>query len=238
MNDLLKLALDAHGGLDTWKKFHTVSFHLHVGGTLWEMKGHGETIAEVDVEVNLLEQKTSHDPGQGWHTVYTPDRVAIESDSGNLIEELYDPRSSFRDHTWETKWSGLQLAYFSGYATWNYVNTPFQFARPGFEISEIEPWEENGEAWRRLLVRWPKDVHTHSHEQTFYFDKENLIRRLDYRVEIAGNVPCAHYLSDYKEISGIKIATKRIVYPVQQNNKPEQGAPPVVTIEFTGIAFE
>jgi hypothetical protein len=235
MNELVNLAIDAQGGLDRWRKFQTVTAHLLVGGVLWEMKGHGDAIEQVDVKVNLLEQKTSHIPSPAWHTLYTPDRVAIETGSDTLVDELYNPRSSFKEHTWETKWSNLQLAYFTGYATWNYVNTPFQFTRPGFDLREIETWEENNETWRRLVVNWPKDIHTHSQEQVFYIDKEGLIRRLDYKVEVAGNVPVVHYLSDYRDVSGIKMATKRVVYLLGKDNQPQVDAPVLVSIEFKDI---
>ena len=238
MNDLVNFAIKAHGGLDNWRKFYMASAHLVVGGILWEMKGHGGVIDEVDVKVNLLEQKTSHIPGEAWHTAYTPERIAIETGKGDVVEELYNPRSSFEGHTMETKWSNLQLAYFTGYATWNYFNTPFQFARPGFEVKEMESWEENNETWRRLKVKWPKDIHTHSKEQVFYIDKEGLIKRLDYSVEIAGNVPCAHYLSDYQDISGIKMATKRVVYLLDENNKPQPDGPVVVSIDFSNIKLD
>lgn len=237
MNNLLQLTIDAHGGLDVWRKFTTVSAHTHVGGELWGMKGHAGEIEEVDVVVNLLEQKTSHIPNSQWHTAYSPDRIAIETGAGDLVEELYNPRSSYKEHNWETKWSNLQLAYFSGYATWNYFNTPFQLMRPGFELKEIEPWEESSETWRRMVVKWPKDITTHSKEQVLYIDEEGLIRRLDYKVEIAGNVSCAHYLSDYQDMQGLKLATKRTVYLLGNDNKPESDAPVVVCIKWTNIKY-
>jgi len=237
MNELLKLAIKAQGGLDQWRQFYTVSAHLIVGGVLWGMKGHEGTIEQVDVKVNLLEQKTSHIPSEAWHTVYTPDRIAIETGAGQLLEELYNPRSSFKDHVWETKWTSLQLSYFSGYATWNYFNTPFQFTRPGFELTEIEPWTERNETWRRLRVKWPKDIHTHSTEQILYIDNDGFITRLDYAVEIAGGVWCAHYLSDYKMVSGITLATKRVVYLIGENNQARFEAPIVVSINFLDVNF-
>ena len=57
MNNLLNIVINAQGGLDQWRKIHTVSSHLKVGGVLWGMKGHKDTIADVNVKVNLLEQK-------------------------------------------------------------------------------------------------------------------------------------------------------------------------------------
>jgi hypothetical protein len=238
MNDLLQLTINAQGGLDIWRHYNTATAHTHVGGTLWEMKGHAGEIEEVDVVVSLLEQKVSHAPNHQWHTAYTPQRVAIETADGTIVDELYNPRSSYKGHTWETKWNNLQLAYFSGYATWNYFNTPFQFTRPGFEINEIDSWEENNETWRRLVIKWPVDIHTHSREQVLYIDNGGFIRRLDYKVEIAGNRPCAHYLSEYKEISGIKMATKRVVYSIGEDNRPRLDEPVIVYIEWTDIKFD
>jgi hypothetical protein len=35
---LAKLAIEAHGGLDRWRRFKTVSARLHNGGALWPLK--------------------------------------------------------------------------------------------------------------------------------------------------------------------------------------------------------
>lgn len=75
------------------------------------MKGQDGEIEEVDTIVNLPEQKTSHIPNKEWHIVYTPDRIAIEPVMALLLKN-YNPGSSYEGHTWETKWSNLQLAYF------------------------------------------------------------------------------------------------------------------------------
>jgi hypothetical protein len=65
-----------------------------------------------------------------------------------------------------------------------------------------------------------------------------MITRLDYVVEIAGNVPCAHYLSGYKVISGIKIPTKRVVHLIDKNNKPRLDRPVIVSIDFSNIELK
>src|SRR3546814_3099699 len=78
----------------------------------------------------------------------------------------------------EYPWDLLHLAYFCGYAGWNYLTTPFLFTYPGFETEEIEPWEEEGEIWRRLKVRFSPDIPTHCPEQIFHFDAKGLLRRL------------------------------------------------------------
>jgi len=92
---------------------------------------------------------------------------------------------------------------------WTYFNTPFLFALPGVHTEEIEPWQENGETWRRLKVTFPRDIATHSTEQTFYFDQKGLLKRHDYDVEISGASPGAHYVSASE--SGRKFRTSIFV---------------------------
>lgn len=77
--------------------------------------------------------------------------------------------------TIETRWDDPNLAYFSGYAMWNCLNTPLIFTLPGVRSEEIEPWEEQGEQRRRFKVSLPDYVATHCAEQVFYlngFDHE------------------------------------------------------------------
>ena len=87
---------------------------------------------------------------------------------GKPVKDRRNPRAAFDGHTVETPWDDLNLAYFSGYAMWNYLNTPFIFALPGFQTEEIEPWDENGEKRRRLKVAFPDHIATHCPEQIFH----------------------------------------------------------------------
>ena len=94
---------------------------------------------------------------------------------------------------------------------WTYLNMPFLLAWPGVETEELKPWPTDSGDWRRLAVRFPGGIATHSTVQTLYFDGEGLLKRHDYDVEIAGNTPGAHIIEDYAEVSGIKFPTKRIM---------------------------
>jgi hypothetical protein len=76
------------------------------------------------------------------------------------------------------------------------------------------------QTWRRLSVTFPPHLGSHSTHQTFYFDAEGVLRRHDYNVEVAGNSPAAHYVSEYQHVSGFLIATKRRVFPRQPDNTP------------------
>lgn len=231
--DLAKLAIEAHGGLERWNSFTTLSAHLIQGGVLWAVKGKAEVLDDVTVTVDLRHEKASHWPfgSADRRSRFEPQRVALENAEGEVIEELLQPRSSFKGHTLETQWSDLQLAYFAGYAMWTYLNTPFLLARPGVESEEIEPWDEAGETWRRLKVRFPTEIATHSTEQTLYFDHQGFLKRHDYDVEISGGTGGAHYVSDLKEFSGIVFPTKRRIFPRQPDGQSAR-EPLVVSIDL------
>src|SRR2546428_13701715 len=106
---------------------------------------------------------------------------------------------------------------------WTYLNTPFLLVSPGVESEEVTPWQEAGETWRRLKVRFPSDIATHSTEQTLYFDHRGLLKRHDYDVEISGGTPAAHDVSELREFSCILFRTKGTILPRQpdRHSAPE-----------------
>ena len=125
---------------------------------MWALKGHPGQLADVFVTANLHKQWVSHEPflSPVLRSIYTPDQVIIEEKDGRRPDEsLESPRESFAGHTLESPWSNLQLVYFVGTSMWTYLTQPFTYALPGFETSEIEPWDEKGERWRRLWSPGP-----------------------------------------------------------------------------------
>jgi hypothetical protein len=213
MTELRDLILEAHGAAQ-WRRFRGIQGDMSIVGSLWVRKGWPEVLKDVRVTVDIPGQQISYQPftAEGLRSFYRPDLVAIETVEGKRLRDRINPRDSFADHTPATPWDDLHLAYFSGYAMWNYLNTPFMFALPGFSTEEIEPWNENGETWRRLKVTFPDSVPTHSPEQVFYISGDGLIVRLDYSVDVTGGIPTAHYLSEYRDFDGIKIPTRRRAY--------------------------
>jgi hypothetical protein len=236
MNALAKQAIDAHGGLERWNQFTALSAHLIQGGAFWAAKGKAGVLADVTVTVDLRDEKASHWPfgSPDRRSRFEPQRVAIEDANGSVLGELLQPRASFGGHA--ATWSDLQLAYFAGYAMWTYLNIPFLLARLGVESEEVEPWQESGDAWRGLKVRFPADIATHSTEQTLYFDRQGLLRRQDYNVEIDGTSGAAHYLYDHKEFSGIVFPTKRRVFRRQPDGHPASGMS-IISIDLDHIVL-
>jgi hypothetical protein len=237
MSDLLSRAVAAHGGLDRFNQFKTVSASLVSGGALWSVKGQAGVLS-THVTVDLHQQHASFAlsrlPNQ--RVVFTPERVAVETNAGAVIAERANPRAAFAGHTLETPWDNLDRFYFSGYALWTYLTVPFSLTWAGFEVAEIEPWQEHNETWRRLKVRFPPSIASHSAEQTFYFGADGLLCRHDYEVEILDNHPGAHYVCAYQNMSGLLIWTKRRAFVRQPDNTPALDTL-AISIDLSDIRF-
>ena len=109
---LATLAIGAHGGLDRWRRLKTVSARLLQGGVLWRLKSQDGVLDDVHLTVDLRKEWASHRPfGQpNRRSSFQPDRVAIETSDGNVVEERANPRESFKGHKFDTPWDSLQLA--------------------------------------------------------------------------------------------------------------------------------
>jgi len=213
MSELRDLVLEAHG-IERWQKVKAIVAEMSSTGLLWVRKGWPDVFKNVHVTAEAGSQRLSYAPftAEGLRSVYEPDQVAIETLDGKVVKSRINPRDAFNGHKVESGWDDLHLAYFSGYAMWNYLNTPFLFALPGFTAEEIEPWNRDGEKWRRLKVAFPDSVATHSSEQVFYIDGDGLIARLDYSANVTGGIPTAHYVGGYREVDGVKLWTRRRAY--------------------------
>ncbi len=238
MSDLLETVIEAHGGLERWNQLNNVSARLIQGGVLWAFKGQPGVLDDVVVTASLHQERVSHRPFgvADRHSCFTPERVSIETDEGTVLEALDQPRASFAGHALETPWSTLQLAYFVGTAMWTYLTQPFTFTLPGFQTSELEPWDEAGQRWRRLRVTWPSFLATHSTEQTLYVTTDGLLARHDYDVEISGGSTAAHYLSDYVDVAGIRVPTRHRIFPRTPDGQ-SLAEPLIVSIDLSEIMF-
>jgi hypothetical protein len=238
MNTLAQKIIDAHGGLQAWKTFTSLTAHLKQDGALWGLKGHAGKLDDTNVTVGLGDEWASHHPFgvAGRTSLFRPGRVEIKDSSGAVLDALDAPRSSFAGHALETPWTEPQLAYFAGIAMWTYLNMPFLLAAPGVVCEQLADWSEHGETWQRLKVTFPEAIATHSAVQTLYVDPDGLLKRHDYDVEIAGNTPGAHYISGYTTVSGIKFPTVRRIFP-RQADGTSLSEPLVVSIDISEITL-
>jgi hypothetical protein len=191
MADLLASVLDADGGADRWAHVHTITASLSIGGPFWGRKGWPEIFGDqTTLEFEAHRQHIAVTPfnGPDRRSVFDvdPERIVFYTGDGIAVERRADPRASFAGYGVTTPWDALQVGYFISYASWNYLTAPFLFTHPGVETRELEPWQEDGEAWRRLHVTFPRSIATHSTEQVFYYDADFMQRRMDYAVASIG----------------------------------------------------
>lgn len=236
--EFIDFLFDVHGGLDQWNSFSKLTAQLKIGGLTWSVKGHEGKLDNVNFEMYLRRQEASFSPFilENQRSVFTPDRVAIQSFGGKVLKELFNPRETFEGHEIQTPWNKMQLIYFSSYATWSYLVTQFLFRWPGFQVSEIEPWDENGEQWRRLVVIFPEYLAYHSKKQIYYFDDSGHLKRHDYWPEILGGAAATQYTENYCTFNGINIGTSRKVFILNEDNSI-QPEPVLVTLEIENLNF-
>jgi hypothetical protein len=213
MNDLLNLAVKAHGGLDRWNKVKAIKVAASITGAIWYVKGKPDFLKNVVLTAKTHEEHLAVDfPGQDKRAVFTPNRIVIETVDGRSIESRDDPEKSFEGQQRETPWDDIHVTYFVGEALWTYLNTPFLYTHPGFITEEIPSIEVEGETWRRLKVTFPDDVKSHTKVQIFCFGPDGLLRRHDYTVDILGGATGLNYASYYRDVDGIIVPTKRRIY--------------------------
>ncbi|AWL96825.1 hypothetical protein [Bradyrhizobium ottawaense] len=213
MSVLRDLVLDAHG-VTRWKSTRTIEGYASITGMQWARKGWPDALKQVHVtaDTGALRVSNQRFTNPDWRSVYHPEAVAIETSNGKPIKSRANPRAAFEGLTVGTAWDDLHLVYFSGYAIRNYLNSPFLFQLPGFKTEEIEPGDEpSGRRWW-LKVTFPGGVATHCPEQMFHVDGDGLISRVDYGAVVTGRIPMAHYMSEYRDFDGVRIATKRRAY--------------------------
>jgi hypothetical protein len=241
--ELVEEAIAAHGGMEMWEGAAEVSVQVSSGGLAFASKFQGAAVRDVQARISTRGQHVIFEPypAVGQRGVFEQGgRVRIETDAGELVEERENARSAFRDLRHKLWWDRLDILYFATYAIWTYVSTPlstpFVFAREDYRVSELGPWVEDGERWRRIAVTFPEHVHTHSREQVFYLDANGVIRRHDYTAEpISGWAKAAHYCHEHQTFDGLVVPTRRRVYPRKRNNHRRAG-PLLVWIEMPRAA--
>ncbi len=213
MNELLNLAVKAHGGLERWNKVTSVKAAASIGGAIWYLKREGNTLNKIVLTVDTKVERVVTDfPGQDKRSIFEPNRVVMEKVDGTLIDSRDNPEESFRGQQRETPWDEIHVAYFCGEALWTYLNTPFLYTHEGFKTEEIPSIHVDSETWRRLKVTFPDNVKSHTREQISCFGPDGLLRRHDYTVDILGGATGLNYASEYRDVDGIIFPTKRRIY--------------------------
>jgi len=237
MMKILQKIFEAHGGRDYWQTLEALDAEISASGFLFTAKRR-PVLRRVHMRAYTHEPRfTFFDYPKLGQTaeLIGNDEVRIVDNSGKILVRRKTPRSAFRGFRHHFFWDDLDFIYFSGYATWNYLTTPFLLMRKGFTIEELEPLPRELSLFKRLRITFPEDIPTHSKCQILYFDKQFLLRRLDYTAEVVGSwAHAAHFCEEYRTFGKIKAPTRRWVLPLLFGNKPIPG-PTLVAIEVHHI---
>lgn len=238
MDDLLQMAVTSHGGLERWKPVKAIKVAASITGAIWFVKGQGDYLKDVILTIDTTKEHVVVDfLGQDKRLIFEPQRIVVQKVDGTLIQARDNPEASFEGQLRETPWDDIHVAYFVGEALWTYLNTPFLYTQEGFVTEEISPIHVAGETWRRLKVIFPDRVKSHTREQISCFGPDGLLRRHDYTVDILGGATGLNYASEYRDVNGIIIPTKRRVYAYQGDYQPVM-EPLLVKIDMGEITIQ
>jgi hypothetical protein len=108
--------------------------------------------------------------------------------------------------------------------------------REGFASEEIASIQVESENWRRLKVTFPDNAKSHTREQISCFGPDVLLRRHDYAVDILGGATGLNYASEYRDVDGIIVPTKRRVCAYEGDYRIVK-EPLLVAIDMGGITL-
>jgi hypothetical protein len=216
MSDLLDGVLAAHGGLARWQAATRLTATVEVDGPFWDWRGWPRIRRPQTMTMDTRQERITLSPFTDGDLTASfsawPARVEIRDAAGTVVEASDDPLATYPPYTDAVKWGRVQLAYFMGTANWNYLAEPFLFTHPGVTATEIAPWPEGDETWRRLAVTFPAELPNHNPSQTFYYGDDLLLRRMDYSPEVTGDAPIAHYVSEPVSAGGLVFYGRRSVH--------------------------
>ena len=230
--------IEAHGGAALWNRLQAMRARVVFGGTAFRVK-----LLKVPVRGTMVVERAGQRvtlepyPVPGQRGVFEGSEVRIESADGQVLSRRSQPRAAFRDFRHALWWDSLDLLYFAGQAGWTYFSVPFVLTDPAYELEDAGTWQEGGEIWRRLKVRFPPDIHTHCRQQVFYADDRGLIRRHDYTAEPFGAwAKAANYSTGHRDFGGLMVATRRRVHLRRADGLPRPH-PTLVWIDVEDVAI-
>lgn len=235
---LLENALRKSGGLDLWRLTRCFTVHMSITGGICTARCSTANLKELVVEGSTHRQELAITgfPRADMRALYRPDWVALEGQDARRITERHGSPEEFRRGLQSRTWDELQLAHYCGYLIWNYMVTPFILADSDFGTKELRRSGVRGERLRRLEVTFPARVVTHAATQTFYFEREGVLRRLDYPAPHENGTQIAQMFSGHQRFSGILVPTLCRVSSVGADGVPV-AKPTLLDLEIFDVNF-
>jgi hypothetical protein len=100
VNEILDTVLRAHGGLDLWSSLTKITARVSIGGPIWAAKGWADALVKEIVEIDTRTERTVFSPftEPNLRSIFEvgPERVTLESATGEVIEQRLDARAGFK----------------------------------------------------------------------------------------------------------------------------------------------
>jgi hypothetical protein len=231
---ILEKIIDAHGGRGLWERLHAIEAEISARGLLFTLKRR-------PVLDHVRMTAMAHEPRFLFHDHPSPgmtgelagnDEVRILDSDGRVVERRSRHRDSMGGLNKLFRWDALDFIYFGGYATWNYLVTPFLLLDDRIRVEALKPPAPVPSTWACLRAHFPETIPTHSPTQTYYFDERLQLRRLDYVAEVVGSwAHAAHLCEDYRDFDGFKAPARRRVHPIILGNRVLPG-PTLVALDI------
>jgi len=94
MQDLLELAVTAHGGIHRWNQINRIKVNASLTGGIWYAKGKPDALKDVIIEADAHRQHLTKDfPGKNKRSIFEPNRVVIEYEHGGELQSRDDPQA-------------------------------------------------------------------------------------------------------------------------------------------------
>jgi hypothetical protein len=236
---LLEKSLRASGGLDLWQLTRRFTLHMSITGALCTERCSTAKLRDLVVEGSTQTQalEITGFARADQRALYRPDWVALEGPDERRIMERQSSPEEFCGALQSTTWNELQLAYYCSYLIWNHIATPFIFADPDFETKELHGNVARSRGLRRLSVVFPARIVTHASAQTFHFDGEGFLRRLDYPAAHDDQTQVAQMSSGHQRFSGILVPTLCRLLSIGAEGVPV-AKPSLLDVEIFDARFE
>ncbi len=210
---LLEQTIEAHGGWERWRRVNCIQAALSSGGLAFASRCQPFALHHLSAAVYPHEPRVElRNFGRpGGCGVWTPQRVFMRDEHGQLIGERSNPRPLLNRVDKWVVWDKLDILYFAGYALWNYLSFPFILKAPGVSVVAAGA---QGDATDRLFATFDASVATHSAAQVFHLDASRTLLRHDYTADVIGRwATAANCCFASEQVSGLRFYTRRKVYP-------------------------
>lgn len=222
---LVENIMEAHGGLQCWAMLQKVEADIVSNGMLFDIHELPRDKVAKHVEAGLHEQYlNASNVGPLRHRIrFSSTGIALVAENGTVLRERTGTPAYLENMLRGGKWDMLDKAWFDCCAWWTILTLPFCLTMPGCDVKRIPSIEQGGEEWSGIRVLFPLHMATYSPEHDFYFDKDFLLRRYDYCLDIArfNRFKTAQFTYNFIESAGIKLPAKVRAYKKDGNGVPD-----------------